>query len=948
MRFKTVLAVPAILLTLAALAPCQTLPPGVQKNASLAGITEYAFPNGLRVLLYPDSSNPTISVNVVYLVGSRHEGYGETGMAHLLEHMDFIQTTNGRKIKEELVNHGATWNGSTSFDRTNYYETFTATDDNLKWALGLEADRMVNVKQAKELLDTEMTVVRNEFERGENSTAGILEERVMATAYLWHNYGKSTIGSREDLEKVPIDRLAEFYRKYYQPDNAVLVIGGRIDESKALAFVADTMGKIPRPTRRLDATYTVEPVQDGERYVELRRVGTGQELMLGYHGPAAAQGDAVALQVMSGIMNGSGGGGFGGRGGGGGTDGRLYKALVETKKAQSASMSFQQLHDPGFILVSASLSPDQSIDEVRKIAIDTIAGVVTQPPTKDEVERVKTRLLRNLEQSMATTSSFAINGLTTPIAQGDWRLVFLNHDRLKEVSPEDVLRVAKLYFKASNRTVGVFIPEAQPDRTAVPATPNLTALLANFKTDFKVAHGETFDPTPANIESRVIRAKLGNGMKLAMLPKQTANGRLSAAVELHFGDQASLSGKNAAAQFAGSLLMAGTKNKTRQQIQEEMQKLDAQITVSGGGGAGAGGGRGGRGGGGGGGGGGMANASASISAPAANFEAALRLAAEILKEPAFPEAEFDRTKAQRLRSLAEPPTDPAQLSQEALQRHLSPFAKGDAQYTLTREEQIAEIEKVTLDDAKKFYAQFYGANHGEFAIIGQFDRAAIQKLAEELFGKWNSAPAYQRLVTPFKPVPAINRKIETPDKANAQFEAGERLQFSETDPDYPAMVLANYMFGGSITARIPNRIRNNEGLSYSVTTSLSVPSEGDAALFSGMAIANPANVPKVEASFKDELAKTLSGGFTAEEVAQAKKAYADARLVGRSSDAALLTQMASHEQLGRTFQWDGDLEAKIQALTPAQINAAFRKHIDPAGISIVKGGDFKAAGAYQN
>jgi zinc protease len=186
-------------------------------------------------------------------------------MAHLLEHMDFIQTTNGRKIKEELVNHGSTWNGTTSYDRTNYYETFTATDDNLKWALGLEADRMVNVRQAKELLDTEMTVVRNEFERGENSPAGILEERVMATAYLWHNYGKSTIGSREDIEKVPIDRLAEFYRKYYQPDNAVLVIGGRIDESKTLQFVADSMGKIPRPTRRLDPTYTVEPAQDGER-----------------------------------------------------------------------------------------------------------------------------------------------------------------------------------------------------------------------------------------------------------------------------------------------------------------------------------------------------------------------------------------------------------------------------------------------------------------------------------------------------------------------------------------------------------------------------------------------------------------------------------------------------------------------------------------------------------
>src|SRR5689334_8231748 len=271
----------------AACGMAQTLPPGVAKKASMGGITEYAYPNGLRVLLYPDPANPKVTVDVTYLVGSRHEGYGETGMAHLLEHMDFIETTNGRQIKNEIVGRGASWNGTTSYDRTNYFETVPATDDNLKWALGLEADRMVNVKFTKQLLDTEMTVVRNEFERGENSPQSILRERVEATAYLWHNYGKSTIGSKEDLEKVPVERLEAFYRKYYQPDNAVLVVTGRIDESKTLAMVGDTFGKLPRPARKLDQTYTVEPPQDGERYVELRRVGEGKEVVIAYHAVAA-------------------------------------------------------------------------------------------------------------------------------------------------------------------------------------------------------------------------------------------------------------------------------------------------------------------------------------------------------------------------------------------------------------------------------------------------------------------------------------------------------------------------------------------------------------------------------------------------------------------------------------------------------------------------------------
>src|SRR5437764_939945 len=248
--------IPLIALSLAVSLFSQPLPNGVQKGAAVEGITKFGFPNGLRVLLFPDPSNPKVTVNMTYLVGSRHEGYGETGMAHLLEHMLFIQTTTGRSIKKELTGHGASWNGSTSSDRTNYYETVTATDGNLRWALGLEADRMVSSRMDKALLDTEMTVVRNEFERGENSATRVLEERVVATAFLWHNYGKSTIGSRADIENVPIDRLAAFYRKYYQPDNVVLTVAGQLNEAEMLRVVAESLGRIPRPARKLDAPYT--------------------------------------------------------------------------------------------------------------------------------------------------------------------------------------------------------------------------------------------------------------------------------------------------------------------------------------------------------------------------------------------------------------------------------------------------------------------------------------------------------------------------------------------------------------------------------------------------------------------------------------------------------------------------------------------------------------------
>jgi zinc protease len=772
----------------------------------------------------------------------------------------------------------------------------------------------------------------------------VLEERVVATAYLWHNYGKSTIGSREDIEKVPIDRLAAFYRKYYQPDNAVLVISGQIDEAKALAFVADSCGKVPRPARKLDQTYTVEPVQDGERYVELRRVGNGQQITMVFHAPAAAHQDAAALQVLAGVMSG-GGGGRGGRGGGGGPNsGRLSKALVDNKKALSASMSFRQLHDPGYITVSATLSQEQSLEDARKIINDTLEGIVKEPPTKEEVDRVKTRMLRGLEDRLTDAQQLGL-GLTTPISQRDWRLMFLEHDRLKEVSQDDVVRVAKAYLKASNRTVGVFIADAKPDRTDVPATPDLDKLLDGYRSTVTITQGEAFDPTPANIERRVVRSKLANGLKVVMLSKRTAAGSISAVIELHFGNAKTLAGKGPAAQFAGSLLMRGTRTKTRQQIQDAMEKLSARINVGGGGGAGGGGRGGGRGGFGGGG--GISGANATIDCKADSFLPALRLAVEMLREPAFPESDFEQMRQQRIRALEVPQTDPGALASQLLQRHLSPFVKGDANYSGTPQEQIAELQKLTLEDVKKFHAQVYGASNGEFVVLGQFDQAAVQKAAADLLGNWNTPASYQRLASRYKKAEPINRKIETPDKENAQFEAGLRIQMSEDHPDYPAMVLANYMFGGSITARMPDRIRNREGLSYGASSRFSVPTDGDSALFSTTVSSNPANTPKVEASFKDELVKTLKSGFSADEVAAAKKAYLDQRRVGRSQDAALIRLLAAHEQNGRTMKWDEQVEARIQALTPDQISATFRRHVDPAAISIVKAGDFQRAKVYQ-
>ncbi len=283
-----------------------------QKNSStndqpeyvgtVEGIKEYKLKNGLKILLIPDATQSNVVVNIVYNVGSRHEGYGEKGMAHLLEHMLFKSTKNLGDIKKMLSDKGGNANGTTWYDRTNYFEIFPSNDENLRWSIQMEADRMLNATMLQSDLDKEFSVVRNEFEIGENNPSRILNERVISAAYLWHNYGNSTIGSREDIERVKADRLKVFYEKYYQPDNATLFIAGKFDEKVALDAIGEYFGVLPRPARVLDKTYTVEPAQDGERYVELKRSGDVQLVGAVYHTVSYADKDAAPLDALIEIL----------------------------------------------------------------------------------------------------------------------------------------------------------------------------------------------------------------------------------------------------------------------------------------------------------------------------------------------------------------------------------------------------------------------------------------------------------------------------------------------------------------------------------------------------------------------------------------------------------------------------------------------------------------------
>jgi zinc protease len=887
------------------------LPEGVEKITSVEGITEYKLTgNGLRFLLFPDQSKPTITVNITYLVGSRHEGYGETGMAHLLEHMVFKGTPNHPNIPQELTEHGASPNGTTWFDRTNYFETFNATEENLRWALDLEADRMVNSYIAKKDLESEMTVVRNEYERGENSPSGVLNQRVLSAAYDWHNYGNSTIGARADIENVPIERLQAFYKKYYQPDNAVLVVAGKIDESKTIGLVKEYFGKIPRPGRELILTYTKEPTQDGERFVTLRRVGDVQAVSCLYHVPPGSHPEFAALAVLNEILTSE-------------PSGRLYKALVESKKAASVGSFAPALKEGGFIYIGADVRLENSLDDAKATLLKTLDEFADNPPTAEEVNRAKKSILKDWEQSFKNSALMGRRA-SEYIAMGDWRLGFLFRDNVETVTPDDVLNVAKKYLKPSNRTTGAFIPENNPDRAEIPDAPNLETLLANYKGKEAISQGEAFDPSCENIEKRTSRGEATDkSIEFALLQKETRGDAVSVRMTLRLGDENSLKGKETAAEFAASMLDKGTTTRNRQQIQDELDRLKASVRIFGGG----------------------STVTVSIDTDHDHLQEVVHLVGDMLKNPTFPQEEFEKTKEEQLAGIESQRSEPMAIGGREFNRILNPYPKGDMRYVPTFDEEVENLKAVTLDQVKSFYKNFYGTTDATVSVVGDFDEPAIKKTILDEFSNWKSPSRYTRIPDPFKEIKPVNQAINTPDKANAMFIAGQPLNIRDDDPDYAALVMGNFMLGGGfLNSRLATRIRQKEGLSYTVSSNFSASSQDKSGAFTAFAIYAPENVTKLEAAFLEEINKMLKEGFSAEELEAAKTGYLQSRGMRRAEDRSLSGTLNSYLDIDRTMAWDAKLEEQIKALTPAQINAAMKKYIDPAKFVVVKAGDFEKAG----
>lgn len=898
----------------AAQAPAEPL----KAVAELEGISEYRLPNGLQVLLFPDEGSTTVTVNVVYRVGSMHEGQGESGMAHLLEHLLFKGTPTHPDIPVMLGRRGVRWNGTTSHERTNYFSSFNASDETLALVLRLEADRMLNSRIAKDDLVREMPVVRNEFERADSQPQVVLFQALASAAYRWHPYGRATIGARSDIEQVPIERLQAFYRRHYRPDQATVMVGGRFDAEATLALIQRQFGPLANPAAPPPPpVYTVEPPQDGERRVLVRRTGEQPAVVAAWHVPATTHPDTPALLMLGQLL-------------GDAPAGLLYKRLVETRRAVFAGAAGQARSLNGQFVGVVALPAGGDVGAVTTTLLDTIEGRDRPAFTPAELARARQQWASSYEQLLKKPEAVVLL-LSESLAVGDWRSTFALIQRVQAVTLDDVDRVTRTYLKPSNRTVAEYIPTKDPDRVVVPPPPPVAQMLEGLSLQSRIAAPERFDATPPLLESRTTRQTLPSGIRLGLLRKQNRGDAVTLKMEVEWGRRDAALGQRLGFAETGALVLDGSTSRDRQALADELLRLKTQVRIEGH----------------------PQGWRLTMTSERDQLLPALAVVADALKNPALPEAALERIKAARVSALQASRERPATRLNDAWRAHLNQaFGLGpddwwDPRYQSSLDDQISRTLKVGIEDVRAIHRDFWSASGARVGVVGGIPDGLAEAL-EAHFGAWKKpVPAHERFTAGHLPVPAARFDVELKNQSNAELVMFTNFALKQLGPDFMPLLLATHILGGgTLDNRLADRIRQREGLSYGVGAHLQSNYFDDRSQLRIQGSFAPENRDRMLAAVNEELARALREGFTEAELQRARTSLLEQRRRNRAQDEVLASELLWHFEVGKTFSEMSDNDARLQAVTLPQLGETLRRYIDPAGFVTGVAGSFQ--GKVQN
>jgi zinc protease len=954
------------------------VPEGIEFVSEGEGVREFRLANGLKLLLSENRVAPVTTFLVVYRVGSRNEAVGHTGATHLLEHMLFKGTptfnkAKGTQVAATLQRVGADYNATTWYDRTNYFETVPS--DALELAVQLEADRKRNSFIADEDRRAEMTVVRNELERGQNEPMLVLDEAVYATAFREHPYHHPTIGWRADVENVPTARLKEFYDTFYHPNNATAMVVGDFEEAQALALVNKYFGALPSSPAPIPEVYTDEPRQEGERRLVVRRAGELPLVQVAFRTPAAlgqdgvlsdaglaaraaappAENDIYALVVLAGLLS-------------NGVTSRLYQALVEPGTAVSADARVDQFRDPGLFNVYATAAPGVEPLKVEEVIHAELARVA-EDLKAEEVEKAKRQIAAQVAYERDGTHNVAFQ-MSEAESVADWRFYSSYARNVARVTAEDVRRVAAFYFKEDARTVGYFIPKSDgstnvggddvgDDGGDVGGGPNggddaggggsdsdgSGAKSARPKSvkPAPTPHGYKFQHDPhqqqeetggaglkgsggtgvnqsagTGLASRVVREELGTGAVLLLL-ENAATPTVALRGSLRAGSHFEPKDKPGLARITAEMLKRGTRRRGKLELAGALEEVgaDAEFDAD------------------------VFAVQIGARSLSDDFPALAATLAEMLREPSFPADELEKLKQQTTAAVRQQQSDTSWRAYERLTQTL--FPEENPFYTHAGERLVESINSITVEDVRGFYEKFYGGSSLILSVAGGVRASEAVRVLREAFEGFEGRGGAEVSVTdPQPPAGAGREVVAVRDKASVDVLLGTAAPLRRDASDYYAAVLANRALGEStLSSRLGLQVRDAEGLTYGIASRFRAPSLAAGPWYIAVSV-NPGNVERAVESALGVLREYVEHGIRPEELEDEKSSAVGSFKVALSTNAGLAEALWNAEFYRLGLDYVERYPQLVRAVTVDEVNAAIRKYFRPEHLTVVVAGDIDA------
>jgi zinc protease len=881
---------------------------GIKRVDEAKGIVEYRLvANGLRILLVENHSAPVATAMVLYRVGSRDEAVGHTGATHFLEHMMFKGTrrhnpARGNGLDDLLKPIGALYNATTWFDRTNYFEVVPA--EHLELCVKLEADRMRNLVLKQEDRDSEMTVVRNEFERGENDPDDIMQKDMYAMAFREHPYQIPTIGYRSDVENVPMARLRAFYDTFYWPNNATVILVGDFEPARALTFVARHFGKIPRSPRPIPQVYTVEPPQEGERRFEISRAGDLPRVMVGFHVPEASHADNYALQAAAAIL------------GGHRRSSRLYKRLIDTQLATEAFAWHNEQRDPGLLMVGATVAPDVRPEDVEAAILDELSKLAAEPVTEQELSRAKSANRKSTILGAADPMVLA-RQIGEAEAVAGWRWYAEYDDKFDAVTPADVQRVSARYFTKRNRTVGHFVPaeelaeshggNGQPAGSAAATTKTGKAPQKKVKTARpRKAARATVSAEPAvasRFAEQVKRAVLPNGMTV-LLMRNPGTGSVSISGKIRAGGYFAPFEKTLVAGLASHMLTKGSARYSKDAIAEALEEMGTNLSF------------------------GADNFVVNLNTTVVSEDLPRMLAmvGDIVQNPLFQTEELSRSVNQYAGWIRQQMKETGAVAEARLLQSL--YTPDCVYYDKPFEELLEELKVISPDDLRSFHQQQYSPRGTVLTVVGDMDPDKVLDDITSHFAGWVGADLKPIDIGPVSDARSPQTiEVFMPDKASVDIVIGHPVPVKRTDPDFFAARLANAALGqDTLSSRLGLVVREQHGLTYGIYSLYKDATFGGAPWLIKLTV-NPQNVDRALALVRDVVTRYQKEGITAAELADEAGRAAGSFLVMLRTSAGIAQTLTQYEFLGLGPAAMDTFVREVRAVTRQQANDAIRKYL---------------------